>query len=74
MSFSLATGIKLILPIKTVAYDQRSSVSRLRKVFETILLLRLAVQSGANMKTILSKTTGISKRTSNKELQVLQEA
>jgi len=24
MSFSLATGIKLILPIKTVAYDQRS--------------------------------------------------
>ena len=36
MSFSLATGIKLILPIKTVAYDQRSSVSRLRKGFETI--------------------------------------
>ena len=32
MSFSLATGIKLILPIKTVAYDQRSSVSRLRKI------------------------------------------
>ena len=74
MSFSLATGIKLILPIKTVAYDQRSSVSRLRKVFETIPLLRLAVQSGVNMKTILSKTTGISKRTSNKELQALQEA
>ena len=36
MSFSLATGIKLILPIKTVAYDQRSSVSRLRKDFKSL--------------------------------------
>ena len=36
MSFSLATGIKLILPIKTVAYDQRSSVSRIRKDFKSL--------------------------------------
>jgi len=73
MSFSLATGIKLILPIKTVAYDQRSSVSRLRKDFKSLFSQWLSNQR-TDIKIIQSKTTGISKRTSNKELQALQEA
>ena len=67
MSFSLATGIKLIISIKTVAYDQRSSV-----ILNLYSLIGCPI--GESISKLLKVTTGISKRTSNKELQALQEA